>query len=95
VTLMHDLRAMAEDNAVLGRRPGMMRRETLARAAAIYAEQYASEDGGISATFEVLHLHGWAPHAAQPRPLRPGTAAFRLADALGTVERPAGDKTGR
>ena len=43
------------------------------------------------ATFEVLTLTGWAPHASQQQPLRPGTAAARLADALGTDERPTGD----
>lgn len=94
LTLMRDLRAMAESNAVHGRRATLMRRETLARAAAIYAENHTGVDGGIMATFEVLYLHGWAPHAAQPRPLRPGAATSRLADVLGTVERPAGEKAG-
>lgn len=93
-TLMLDLRAMGESNAVRGRRTGLMRRETLARVAEIYAERHTGVDGGIMATFEVLFLHGWAPHASQPRPMRRGTAASRLADALGTVERPAGEKAG-
>ena len=44
--------------------------------------------------FEILTLTGWAPHPDQQRPLRPGSAKARLADALGAVERPAGEKAG-
>jgi len=94
LALMRDLRAMAEGNAVRGRRSGLTRRETLARAAAIYAERHGGTDGRLPATFEVIYLHGWAPHTGQPRPLRPGAATSRLADALGTIERPAGEKAG-
>jgi NADH dehydrogenase [ubiquinone] 1 alpha subcomplex assembly factor 5 len=43
----------------------------------------------------VLFLHGWAPHASQPKPLKPGSAARRLADALGGIEQSAGEKAGR
>ncbi len=95
LALMRDLRAMAESNAVRERRMVLTRREVLARAAAIYEARHAGPDGRVAASFEVLYLHGWAPHAAQPRPLRPGTATTRLADALGTIERPAGEKAGR
>lgn len=95
LALMRDLRAMAESNAVRERRMVPTRREVLARAAAIYDARHAGPDGRVAASFEVLYLHGWAPHATQPRPLRPGTATTRLADVLGTVERPAGEKAGR
>jgi len=94
LALMRDLRAMAETNAVRDRRTGLTPRETMARAAAIYAERHRGADGRLPATFDVLYLHGWAPHAAQPRPLQPGAATSRLADALGTIERPAGEKAG-
>ena len=47
--------------------------------------------GRVPATFKIVTLTAWAPHAAQPKPLRPGSAAARLAEALGTVEAPAGD----
>jgi hypothetical protein len=45
----------------------------------------------VPATFEIITLTAWAPHASQQQPLQPGTAKVRLADALGTVELPAGD----
>jgi NADH dehydrogenase [ubiquinone] 1 alpha subcomplex assembly factor 5 len=95
LSLMRELGAMGEGNLVRGRRPGLARRATLLRAAEIYAERFAAPSGRISASFEVLFLHGWAPHDSQPKPLKPGSAARRLADALGGVERSAGEKAGR
>jgi malonyl-ACP O-methyltransferase BioC len=91
--LMADLRGMGEANAGLLRRRAFTRRETLARMAQTYAETFAEEDGRIPATFQVIYLTAWAPHESQQKPLRPGSAAARLAEALNTVERPAGDKT--
>ncbi|TVR98417.1 MAG: methyltransferase domain-containing protein [Rhodospirillales bacterium] len=90
--LMRDLRGMAAANAVAERRRGMTRRATLLAAATGYADRFADADGRIPATFEVLYLTAWAPHPEQPRPLRPGSAASRLADALGTEELSAGEK---
>ena len=60
----------------------------------VTGERFADPDGRIRATFDVIHLSGWAPHESQQKPLRPGSAKARLADALGTVERPAGEKAG-
>ncbi|KMO13743.1 methyltransferase domain-containing protein [Methylobacterium platani] len=84
--LMRDLRAMGLTNALRERR-GTLRRETLMRAAALYAERFADPDGRLRATFELIWLSGWVPHESQQKPLRPGSAQTRLADALGTVER--------
>jgi len=47
---------------------------------------FADPDGRLRATFEILTLTGWAPHESQQKPLKPGSARMRLADALGTVE---------
>jgi NADH dehydrogenase [ubiquinone] 1 alpha subcomplex assembly factor 5 len=93
LALMRDLRNMGEGNAVAERRRGFTRRATLARATALYGELFGRADGRIPARFEIVTLTAWAPHPAQPRALRPGSAAARLADALGTVEQPANDKT--
>jgi SAM-dependent methyltransferase len=93
--LMHDLGAMGEGNLVVERRRGLGRRATLLRAAEIYGERFALPSGRVAASFEVLFLHGWAPHESQPRALRPGSAARRLADALGATEQSAGEKAGR
>jgi len=49
----------------------------------------------VRATFEIIWLSGWVPHESQQKPLKPGSAAQRLADALGTIELPAGEKPER
>ncbi|MEK7687157.1 MAG: methyltransferase domain-containing protein [Pseudomonadota bacterium] len=95
LALMRDLGAMGEGNLVVERRRGMARRATLLRAAEIYGERFALPSGRVAASFEVLFLHGWAPHASQPKPLKPGSAARRLADALDTAEHSAGEKVER
>ncbi len=93
--LLADLRAMGWTNALAGRSRRPLRRDVLARALEIYAERHHDPDGRIRASFEFVHLSGWAPHESQQQPLRPGTARMRLAEALGTREQPAGDKAGR
>jgi len=92
--LMHDLRAMGATNALRERRRKPLRRGTLARMAEIYAGRYADADGRVRATFEIIWLSAWAPHESQQKPLKPGSAAQRLADALGTAEISAGEKPG-
>jgi hypothetical protein len=69
-----------------------MARGTLERAEAIYRSRHGTEDGKIVASFEIVYLAGWAPHESQQKPLPPGSARTRLANALGTIEHPAGDK---
>ena len=82
--LMRDLRGMAETNAVTLRRKSFTQRAILGRAAAILA----AEGERVTAHFHVLFATGWAPHASQQKPLRPGSARARLADALQTSETP-------
>jgi len=84
--LMADLRQMGETNVLADRHPRALTRALLARAGEIYAERFSGPDGRVSATFEIVTLTGWSPHASQPQPLRPGSAKMRLADALGVVE---------
>jgi SAM-dependent methyltransferase len=80
--LMRDLRAFGATNALTLRSRKPLRRDVLMRAAAVYAERFADSDGRLRATFETIWLSGWAPHESQPKPLKPGSAAMRLADAL-------------
>ena len=90
-TLVNDLRLLGETNALAQRRRGLSR-ATLRAALAHYAARHAEPDGRLRATFDIVYLAGWAPDASQPKPLRPGSAKMRLAEALGTVEHTAGDK---
>ncbi len=80
--LMHDLRAMGETNALADRHRKPVRRCLFARADAIYRTHFPEGDDRLSATFELVFLTGWAPHESQQKPLRPGSAQARLADAL-------------
>ena len=80
--LVADLRAMGAQSALQERSRKPLRREVWARAAALYAERFADPDGRLRATFDIVWLAGWAPHESQPKPLEPGSAKMRLADAL-------------
>ena len=91
LALMREVRAMGAANALRARRRAPLRRATLMRALALYQERFGLPNGRVPATFEIITLTAWAPHESQQQPLQPGTAKMRLADALGTVERPAGD----
>jgi len=93
--LMRELSAMGEGNLVVERRRGLARRATLLRAAEIYSERFTQTSGRVAASFEVLFLHGWAPHESQQKPIKPGSARQRLADALDATELSAGEKAER
>lgn len=95
IALMHDLRRMGATNVLHERQRKPLRRATLERTAAIYAERFADADGRMRASFEIIWLSGWTPHASQQKPLKPGSAAQRLADALGTREISTGEKPER
>jgi len=85
-SLMRDLRAMGETNSLSARLRRPTRRTVLNTAAQLYQDNFASANGRITATFDLVFLTGWAPAESQPKPLRPGSAQQRLADALGTGE---------
>lgn len=87
LALMRELRAMGEGNALAARHRRIPPRALFVRASALY-EAAHGQDGRIPATVELVHLSGWAPSPDQPKPLRPGTAMTRLADALNVPERP-------
>lgn len=93
--LLADLRAMGETAALSERSPRSLSRRILARALDVYRSNSVDADGRVRATFEILTATGWAPHESQQKPLPPGSAKARLADALGTREISAGEKTSR
>lgn len=94
IALLRDLRRMGETSVLLDRSRKPLTRKVLFRALELYVERFAEADGRVPATFEIVSVTGWAPHESQQKPLRPGSAKMRLADALGTREQPAGDKAG-
>jgi len=89
--LMKDLRGMGEGNAVAERTRKLTPLSLFVRAGELYAEKFVEPDGRIRATFEIIFLLGWAPHASQQQPLKRGSATARLADVLGTTETGTGE----
>lgn len=90
--LMREIRILGGGNVLLSRRKAPLPRKVLARAEEIYRKRYGAPGDGVKATFEIVYLTGWGPAAGQQKPLKPGSATRRLADALGTEEQSAGDK---
>jgi SAM-dependent methyltransferase len=81
LALVRELKAMGASNMLADRRRVPIRRRTFVRALEIYAERHAEPSGRVRATFEIVTLTGWSPHESQQKPLRPGSAAARLAGA--------------
>lgn len=86
LSLLHDLRRMGAANPLTDRRRTPLTRRTLARLFEVYAERFSDPDGRLRATFEIAWVSGWAPHESQQKPLRPGSAKMRLAEALRVPE---------
>jgi malonyl-ACP O-methyltransferase BioC len=93
VALMRELRGMGETNALALRQRRPTRRAMIGAASAHYAAEFPAAEvtDRVRASFEVIYLAAWRPHPSQQKPLRPGSAAARLADALGSREEPAND----
>ncbi len=90
--LLADLRAMGEANALAARRRNFTPRAVITEAMRRYAQAFSEPDGRVRASFDMVWLTGWKPHESQQKPLRPGSAMQRLADALNTCELPSGEK---
>ena len=84
--LLQDLRGMGQTNILSDRSPRPLAKTLLQRCETIYRDRHGTDDQKLKATFEILYLTGLAPHESQQKPLRPGTAKARLADALRTKE---------
>ncbi len=84
--LMEDLRALGQANPLTDRSKRPVSKTFFLEAARLYSERYSDPDGRIRATFSFIFLSGWAPHENQQKPLKPGSAKMRLADALKAIE---------
>ncbi|XP_045823969.1 putative methyltransferase At1g22800, mitochondrial [Trifolium pratense] len=77
--LIEHLRAMGETNA-LSQMNTMLKRDTALATAAIYDSMFASEDGTVPATFQVIYMTGWKEHSSQQKPKRRGSATVSFKD---------------
>ncbi len=80
--LLADLRGAGESNVLTARRRAFLKRATLMRALQLYRERFAEPDGRVPATFQFLTMTGWRPHESQQKPLKPGSGAISLTEAL-------------
>lgn len=90
--LLAGIRNLGLANFACGRARLPLRRDIIARAQDIYAQEF-STGGQLRCSLQIIYLSGFAPATSQPKPLRPGSAANRLAQALGGVEVGSGDFT--
>lgn len=87
MSLVSDLRDLGLTNVLAARDTRPLTRNWLTQLNESYAAHFARADGKLQATFEIVWMTGWAPHESQQKPLKPGSAKMRLADALKTTEK--------
>lgn len=81
--LLLELRGMGESQALAQGARTPLTQGVLARFAALYRERFADASGRVPASFDIVSMTGWKPHASQPKPLRRGSGEISLAKALG------------
>lgn len=82
LALMDDLKTMGATSVLMDRKRGLTGPALMAEVAAVYQDMFGDPDGRVRASVTLVSLSGWAPHESQQKPLKPGSAQMRLADAL-------------
>lgn len=80
--LIRDLRAMGATSALYSN-VKFGPKSLFVECEKLYKERYQDPDGKLRATFEIIFVSGWSPHASQQKALKPGTAKNKLSDFLG------------
>ena len=86
VSLIHEIGELGFANHLTSRSRRFVSRSLLGAAIGHYHEHFADDDQRIRATLDIAWLTAWSPHESQQRPLKPGSARMRLADALKVPE---------
>jgi SAM-dependent methyltransferase len=84
--LMREIKILGLSNCLVGRSRSVTSRRLLFSAAQTYARDFAEADGRIPATVDIAWAMAWKPHPSQQKPLKPGSAKARLAEALKVSE---------
>ncbi len=85
--LLEDLGGMAERAAFASPAGRSLSQRVLMRMAEIYIEEFADERGKVPATFQIIHLSGWAPAPHQPQPKKRGSATISLAEGIAVAKK--------
>jgi SAM-dependent methyltransferase len=80
--LMREVKSFGYANPLVGRNSKFVSKRLLTCVAKHYHENFTDPDGRIRATLEIAWAMAWRPHESQPKPLKPGSAAYRLAGVL-------------
>jgi SAM-dependent methyltransferase len=86
LSLMREIKSLGLANCLMKKSRTPMTRQLLLNAAQSYAEKFTDHDGRIRATIELAWATAWSPHESQQKPLKPGSAKARLADAFKVPE---------
>ena len=81
-SLMREIKSFGFANPLVGRTAKFVSRRFVTKMAEHYHANFTDDDGRIHATLEVAWAMAWKPHESQQKPLKPGSAKLRLADAL-------------
>ena len=84
LSLMRELKALGASNPLADRPHKLATPSLIHAASAAYEALAADSDGRVRATLEIVWMSGWAPHASQQKPLKPGSAEISLTKVLGT-----------
>ena len=80
--LLREIKAFGFSNPLIGRSNKCVSHRLLTKLAEHYHANFGDADGRIRATLEIAWAMAWKPHPDQPKPLKPGSATQRLAEAL-------------
>ena len=84
--LMKDLRNMGETNIMNARTKKLTHHNLFKNAQKYYQSKYSDVSGKINSTYDLIFFSGWAPHASQPKPLRPGSSTKTLKEVLNATK---------
>ncbi|WP_341760328.1 methyltransferase domain-containing protein [Candidatus Endowatersipora endosymbiont of Watersipora subatra] len=84
--LIRDLRRFAATFHLKNISNPCLTQEIMEKLMLVYRDRFSDLDGRIRASFSIISLSGWGPHESQQKPLKPGSAQFRLSDILKTKE---------
>ena len=82
LSLMREIKLSGFSNCLSGRNTMCASRRLLLKVAETYIRDFSNPDGRIVSTLDIAWAMAWKPHESQQKPLQPGSAKARLADAL-------------
>jgi hypothetical protein len=80
--LMREIKTLGASNPLAERPTKPTTLRLIGIASSYYANTASDPDGRVRATLEIVWMSGWAPHASQQQPLKPGSAEVSLTQVL-------------